>query len=131
MTPWFRSLELAGRWNTHSPGDKGRQHLEAIIPELLYLSPIPFVMNHSQYQQSLCHKPGKIFSSSSQEGSGDFHGGQGGQGSSCQVTGELGTAEKGTWRHLKEESHSDKEYSNLSPLPELWCDAVALPTLYF
>lgn len=62
MTPWFRSLELAGRWNTHSPGDKGRQHLEAIIPELLYLSPIPFVRNHSHYQQSLCHKPGKIFS---------------------------------------------------------------------
>lgn len=61
MTPWFRSLELAGRWNTHSPGDKGRQHLEAIIPALLYLSPTPFVRNHSQYQQSLCHKPGKGF----------------------------------------------------------------------
>lgn len=61
MTPWFCSLELAGRWNTHSPADKGRQHLEAIIPALLYLSPTPSARNHSQYQQSLCHKPGKEF----------------------------------------------------------------------
>lgn len=61
MTPWFRSLELAGRWNTHSPRDKGRQHLEAIIPALLYLSPTPFVRNHSQYQQSRSHKPERDF----------------------------------------------------------------------
>lgn len=61
MTPWFCSLALAGRWNTHSPGDEGRQHLEAIISALLYLSPTPSVRNHSQYQQSLCHKPGKEF----------------------------------------------------------------------
>lgn len=61
MTPWFCSLALAGRWNTHSPGDEGRQHLEAIILALLYLSPTPSVRNHSQYQQSLCHKPGKEF----------------------------------------------------------------------
>lgn len=49
---------------------------------------------------------------------------------SCQVTGELGTARRGTCRHLKEEAHSEKEHNNLS-LPVLWHDAAALPTLYF
>lgn len=41
LTPWFSSLELARHWNTHGHSDEGRQHLEAIIPLLLYLSPTP------------------------------------------------------------------------------------------
>lgn len=41
LTPWFSSLELARSWNTHGHSDEGRQHLEAIIPPLLYLSPTP------------------------------------------------------------------------------------------
>ena len=61
LTPWFCSLELAGHWNTHSPSKEGRQHLEAIIPLLLYLSPAPHphVRKPFVLSTNLCNKLGK------------------------------------------------------------------------